>query len=303
MTQRDNILQELRELQSSLVNAASQNIYRVPAGYFEGLADQVLRRIKALEAESASEELVLLSPLVNSISKKMPYSVPSGFFEGLTESIIGSVKTDHQTPAEELGELSPLLSSISKQTPYSVPAGFFDGLAERAMVSLENEDQTPAEELETLSPLLSGLKKEMPYGVPQGYFEGLNNTVTIKPVAVVKIVSITRQNWFRFAAAAVVIGFVALTGFFIFNKQNPIDPKEKSFAWVEKNVKKVSTDDINDFVQLAEEAAPVMASIDIKTANEIKDLIKDIPEKEIQDFLDETQSGVAEENNDDMFMN
>jgi hypothetical protein len=55
MTQRDNILQELNELQSTLVNAGVENVYQAPRGYFDGLADQVLNRIRALNTEDASE--------------------------------------------------------------------------------------------------------------------------------------------------------------------------------------------------------------------------------------------------------
>lgn len=261
MAQRDNILNELKDLQSSLVNAVPQNIYTVPGGYFDGLAAQVLNRIKALEADNA---------------------------------------------AEELNYLSPLLKSIFKKTPYSVPAGYFDSLAETMLLSVQNTGgfQTPAEELEAISPLLGGLKKEMPYSVPQGYFEGLNKTIpveTIKPAA--KVVSIAKQKWFRYAAAAVVTGVIVTAGFLFINNNERIDPSEKSYAWVKKNLKKVSTDDIDEFVQLADEAAPVIVSVDVTpdTKNEIKELIKDISDTEIQDFLEETQA--EEPESDDMLLN
>jgi hypothetical protein len=262
MTQRDIILQELVELQSSLANAGVQNVYQVPDGYFDNLIEQVLNRIKALDTEDA---------------------------------------------AEELNYLSPLLSRISKQTPYSVPVNFFAGLAESIIASEKNGHQTAAEELETISPLLSGLKKEMPYTVPSGYFEELNTTINneeVKPAA--KVISITRQTWFRYAAAAVVIGFVAVGGVLFLNKKENIDPVTKSTEWVKNNMKKVSTDDIDKFVELTDEEAPVVASTDIsnemKDKNEIKYLIKDIPDKDIQDFLDETQTDEPG-NNDDASMN
>ncbi|MEI9913058.1 MAG: hypothetical protein WDO71_27555 [Bacteroidota bacterium] len=53
---------------------------RYRGGYFEGLADQVLNRIKALETEDAAEELGYLSPLLNSISKKNSLYCSSWFF-------------------------------------------------------------------------------------------------------------------------------------------------------------------------------------------------------------------------------
>ena len=261
MTQRDNILQELNQLQSSLVNAGTQNVYRVPGGSFDSLAEQVLNRIKALDTENAHEELHYLSPLLNSISKKMPYAVPANFFDGLAASVIASAKNEHKTPAEELEELSPLLS---------------------------------------------GLKKEMPFSVPQDYFEKLNSTIAtkeVKPLA--KVVSITRQKWFRYAVAAVVIGLVAVGGYLYTNKNEPASTTEPG-SIVKKMMKKVSTDEINSFVQLADEEIRDVAVVDSKTEvkdkNEIQELIKDIPEKDIQNFLDETQANEPD-NTDDALMN
>jgi hypothetical protein len=258
MAQRNNILEELRELQSQLANDTVQPAYQVPAGYFEGLAEQVMRRIKALETTNASEELAHLSPLLMRISKQMPFSVPVGFFDSLDENIAWITNDDAKEPSEELKELSPLLSSLKKETPYSVPAGYFDGT-----INIPSE----------------------------------------KPKA--KVVGIARQNWFRYAAAAVVVGFVAMSAFF-FLKKDPIDPKTQSSEWVSKNLKKVPTDDLSEFVELAEEEAPVIASVDTKTdlkeKTEVQELIKDVSDKELQEFLNDAanaESGAE----DDLLLN
>jgi hypothetical protein len=243
MTQRDNILQELRDLQSSLANATVKTGYQVPLGYFEDLGDQVLRRIKALEAESAFEELNYLSPLLNGISRKTPYSVPAGFFNELEETVLDLAKTC-------------------------------------------DDSITAAEELKELSPILSGLKKGMPFSVPQGYFE--NITPAVQPKA--KVVSMVSRKWFRYAAAAVVTGFIITAGFLIFAKPATVDVKKNSYAWVKKNLKKVSTDEIEKFVELADEETPVIANVDVKAKNDVKELMKDVSDKDIEDFLDETQS-------------
>jgi hypothetical protein len=129
MTQRDNILQELKELESSLANLSSQNIYTVPNGYFEELAAQVLNRVKALEAINASDELSFLAPSLNNISKETPYTIPTGYFEELGRKMMSLVSQDNnQTAKEELEALSPLLSGLKKEPLYSVPAGYFDSL-------------------------------------------------------------------------------------------------------------------------------------------------------------------------------
>ena len=262
MTQRDNILQELSELQSSLLNAGTQNVYRVPGGYFDNLAEQVLNRIRALDTENAAEELNYLSPLLADISKKMPYAVPANFFKDLTESVVASVKNEHNTPAEELEELSPLLSR---------------------------------------------LKKEMPYSVPKNYFEQLDTAIDTREMKpAVKVVPMTRQKWFRYAAAAMVIGFVATAGLLLFNKNGNVDPKTQSTKWVIKNTKTISTDEINNFVQLTDEEIRDVAVVDdpkaqIKDKNDVQELIKDIPDKDIENFLDDAQAD--ESNNEDILMN
>ena len=251
MTDRNTILNELADLGSVLANHDPQNIYAVPAGYFENLADQILNRIKALEANDAKEELSYLSPFLSNVSKESPYSVPAGFFQTLGEDV---------------------LKKISEQ----------------------EDHQTSKEEIETLSPLLSGLKNKTPYSVPAGYFEALETNVEKKET---KVISITKRKWYRLAVAAVVIGIIAISGLAIFRSKQ-VDPNKNPQAWIEKNVdKKVSKDKIDEFVKLAEDESINVASEkdDVKHA-EIKELMKDIPEKEIVDFLNDA---VALESNND----
>lgn len=241
MTQRDNILQELRELQSKLADHTPQNIYSVPAGYFDGLVEQVLRRVRALEAENAMDELACLSPLLSKLSKDMPYTVPAGYFEEMQASLISSVSTGSQSAKEEL---------------------------------------------ETLSPLLSGLKKEMPYSVPAGYFENLGEKRTSGKT---KVVSLGSRKWIRFAAAAIVTGIIVTTGYF-FLSGDKVSVDSDSYKWVKVNTKKVSTEKIDEFIQLTQEEKSGQGTIAAVEKNQdIKELVKDIPENEIQSLLNDTE--------------
>lgn len=88
MSQKDNILEELKELNSSLAQQNPENCYRVPAGYFDGLAAQVLGRIKAMNTNDPVEELGALSTLLGSLDKKMPYTVPQGYFDQVVSAPI-----------------------------------------------------------------------------------------------------------------------------------------------------------------------------------------------------------------------
>ena len=80
MTQRNNILQELQELNSSLGEIQAARVYSVPEGYFENLAELVLMKIREGEVSSA-EEIDNLSPLLSKASRKMPFEVPGGYFD------------------------------------------------------------------------------------------------------------------------------------------------------------------------------------------------------------------------------
>jgi hypothetical protein len=256
MTNRNTILNELKDIGSALGNYNPQNIYTVPNGYFEGLPTQILNRIKALEATNAKEELEYLSPLLGNLSKEMPYSVPAGFFQTLSDDLMQKINehSNHQTSGEEIESLSPLLSSLKNKNPYSVPAGYFENLGAKTE------------------------KKET------------------------KVISIAGRRLYRLAVAAVVIGIVAIGGL-LFIKPGQIDPNKNPQAWINKNVnKKVSEEKIDEFVKLAEdETATVVKDNEASKQAEIKELMKDVSEKEIEDFLNDA---VALESKDtDALMN
>ena len=240
-------MNELADLGSDLKDHNPQNVYAVPAGYFEGLADQILNLIKALEATDANEELTYLSPLLSNVSKEMPYTVPAGFFLGLSDDILKKISEheDYQTSEEEIGSLSPLLSSLRNTNPYSVPAG---------------------------------------------YFEALDSKVEKKET---KVISITRRRWYRLAVAVVMNS--CDWWFVVYKSDQPVDNPQ---AWIEKNVKKVNKDKIDEFVSLANDDNNEKVDDQSEAAKkaEIKELMKDVPEKDIEAFLNDA---VALESNTD----
>jgi hypothetical protein len=237
------------------------------------------------------QELTELNSSLTTAAQQNVYAVPDGYFDGLITRVLNRIKAmEAGNAAEEMGHLSPTLSGLSKQLPYTVPSNYFEGLAEKALATVSNDNQTAKEELETISPLLSGLKKNMPYAVPQGYFENLTQKIVAeenKPVA--KVVSLTNRKWFRYAAAAMVIGIVAITAIFISNR-----PKgaEKVMVQVKKDVKKMDVaqqDNLIDFLDAGmtgDETAQV--DNDAKTA-EIKTLLEGISEQELKDFQEQTE--------------
>ena len=87
MNRRNEIPDELKNIAPTLAGIDFQYPYRVPAGYFESLGEQVMLRIRLENAGSAKEELEAISPFLSGLSKKMPFSTPEGYFDTLTPGI------------------------------------------------------------------------------------------------------------------------------------------------------------------------------------------------------------------------
>jgi hypothetical protein len=117
MNSQKHIQDELKELNSSLPPKAP-GVYSVPEGYFEGFARSVLERIKASEQDAATE-LENLSPLLASLSRKMPFAVPQGYFEASKDDLSAMAGDD---------PVSSVLDGISRAMPYAVPEGYFESL-------------------------------------------------------------------------------------------------------------------------------------------------------------------------------
>ena len=77
--------------------------------------------------------------------------------------------------------------------------------------------------------------------------------------------------------------------------------------WDKKNIKKVSTDKLDEFIELTEEEKSVQGTIaSAEKTQDIKELIKDIPENEIQSLLNDTElldDSNTDEASDDIMMN
>jgi hypothetical protein len=87
MNRRKEIPDELKDIAPTLSGIDFQQPYRVPAGYFDGLAEQVMLRIRLENAGSAKEELEIISPFLSGLDKKMPFSAPGGYFDTLTPGV------------------------------------------------------------------------------------------------------------------------------------------------------------------------------------------------------------------------
>ncbi|MCW3117759.1 MAG: hypothetical protein JWM28_1841 [Chitinophagaceae bacterium] len=248
------------------------------------------------------QELKELNSRLASLSPPPAYTVPEGYFENFAAQVLNRIQALNTDDAvEELNLLSPVINSISKELPYSVPNGYFDGFENKLMSAIHQpgDYQTAGEELFSLSPLLTSIGKQNPYAVPQGYFENIENNINLKSnTQTAKTVSMVNRKWFRYAAAAVIIGFVTLTGIQFLNN-NSRGVKHSSEVI---DLKNVSTADINAFIQITDESASDQNSATASAKTDIKDLMKDVSDKDIQDFFNKTSAG-SEEADADIILN
>lgn len=100
MTNKGNdIVKELEEIVPGLNLPPAPPSYKVPEGYFDKLPEQVLQRIRSLEADPVQEELSELSPLLATATRQLPLSTPEGYFDGLSTRIMASISQAQENPA------------------------------------------------------------------------------------------------------------------------------------------------------------------------------------------------------------
>jgi len=221
----DHALIVCKAEEASVLNDLSKQEHReVPAGYFDNLADSIMAKIKAVENETAAEELRTLSPALYSIQNENTFEVPAGYFDGLPDAIMAKINDANETVAEELKTLSPALYSIQNENVFEVPAGYFDGLADAIMSKINvDTNETAAEELRTLSPMLYSIQNENVFEVPKGYFAELTDDILSK-VKPAKVVTMRKRsyNFMKYAVAAAFTGMMALSVFKFANTDQKI---------------------------------------------------------------------------------
>ena len=297
-TLADKLLQRIKEEEpvlSPALQQAKQVTYEVPQGYFDTLADKLLQRVK--------EEEPVLSPALQQ-AKQVTYEVPQGYFDSLPATILNRIKAEQTDGVnEELEILSPLLSQIGKRTPFSMPAGYFEELSENAVAGAQAIDFVNGT-LENLSPLMSSLKNKQVYEVPAGYFEQLPGQVlqAAKAQQPAKVVSISfTRRVIQYAAAAVVAGIIAVAGWMYMSKgTDKITPDKVEMASVivpKPELNKLSDEVLEKYLE-SQTAAPAetAAAATDNTANaeidatDMKDMLADVSDEDLQQYLDKYSS-------------
>ena len=236
-------------------------------------------------------ELNEISPLLAGIEKKHIFSVPQGYFDTLSINILKKINID------------------SAEFKLAVPEGYFENLSTSVLNKIKSLNEDPSQELRTLSPMLYSIQNENVFEVPAGYFKSLEANILskiTKPQA--KVIEIKkRQSIWRYAAAAVVTGVIAISSLMIFNtsKQTTISKadeiavtssiktasKFKNEQQVKAAIATLSDEEIIKFLEKTGTDADyeaLSAGIDENTLPGAKDYLLD--EKTLNNYLDQNDN-------------
>ena len=174
-----------------------------------------------------------------------------------------------------------------------MPSGYFDNLAASVLEKIKRADSAK-EELSEISPLLAGLKKSVPYTVPDKYFETLSPVLPEEKRVPAKVISFSARKVFRYAAAAVTVGAIALAAWF-FSNTSDLNEKivVKTEGVSEQQVQqKINLATDNEIAAFVEEGSiiywietPVIT--DEVAGDDVQLMLADVSEEELEKYLNQ----------------
>lgn len=224
--------------------------------------------------QTIREELSDIGPTISTILPNNVYSVPVGYFEQFAAAVLNKIQAGEE----------PVYHFI-RSNPFSVPAGYFNSLAENINNKIHHQQQVD-EELESVAPILNTISKAPVYSVPKDYFERFKVDNDAKPEVNVVSSSIWRK-FSRYAVAAVITGFVAV-GIFLFQNSST-DKIQTADKFVIQKANGLSEEELSQFLQttMPEDQVSSKSFKSQTTDNELTNSVKQMSDKEIQQYLSE----------------
>ena len=287
MQKSSTILNELREISQVVADLPTRVPFVVPDGYFEQLPDKLAVIAKSADPDSAT---------LNEISRSLPYPVPEGYFDNLAGNILNRINTDSLAPEQEISLLSPLLSKLEKKSPFTVPEGYFQETPSNIVARVKALDFVNSE-LEIDSSELLALKDRQVFTVPDGYFEALPAEILGKVKPGGKLVTgIFRRQVIRFAAAAAIIGVIAI-GLLVFNRNSETNLATTTVATeLDSSIKQISDAALINYLENNDVAIPEPANgsvVNMQQAD-LKEMLADVSDRDLETYLQ--AYGIAAEN-------
>jgi hypothetical protein len=281
MQKSNTIINELRGISQVVADLPGNHPFKVPEGYFEGLAERITSHVISHETEART---------LNEDGKKAgtPFSVPDGYFDHLAEQVLNRIQAENASAAEEINILSPLLAKLDKTPLLAVPEGYFEETPANVVAGVQALDFVQAE-LEIVSPELLALKNRQVFTVPEGYFQQFPTEILkkVKPSGVV-----IRGNFgkkvLQYAAAAAVIGIIAV-GVLLFNRK-PEDSNVASTTVpteIEASLNKISDAELAKYVENSSVTLPEPAMVTAANMGkeDLKEMLTDVSDKDLESYL------------------
>lgn len=123
MENRNDILNEMKELSPTLAAIGNVHVFTVPDGYFEYLGADILKGVE-MEYGLDADPAVVVSDR----------AVPAGYFDSLADAVLAKIKASEiEDAATEIKALSPMLYSIQNEHVFEVPTGYFENLSNEVL--------------------------------------------------------------------------------------------------------------------------------------------------------------------------
>ena len=122
MSTSNEISAELLSISPYLAGLPKVNVFEVPDGYFDGLADHIssVSRLRDINTDKISGD------------------VPAGYFDELSDNILARVKEmTAENIEEEFDNLSPALQAARSTNVFDVPGNYFDELPGRVLQKIQ----------------------------------------------------------------------------------------------------------------------------------------------------------------------
>lgn len=226
-----------------------------------------------------AKELREICPLVAKISKTNVYSAPPAYFNNLSQEII-----------EQINPIKERAYNFPSAAPFSIPEDYFknlSGVILQKVITEYKQVNEVIEEMERISPLLNTISKKHVYSIPPGFFNKIQIPAAEIKKKKSKVVSI--NNWSRFlrlSAAAVITSFLAI-GVYTITGKDFINSRRNNNA--SNEVKNLSKEEIVNFLKTSSSGENVTSTSKNKSKNEnaIRSSLKEISDKEIEQYLKE----------------
>ena len=228
-------------------------------------------------------ELREIAASLTNIGNANCYRVPDNYFEGFADEVLSKI----HLPITQL--------------PYAAPAPtYFEELADSVLNKIKGNgtiieaDNEVTKELTAISPFIASIKRVNVYTVPANYFATFKVAVPVREIKA-QLVPMHRSpaRWMRYTAAAAIVGIVALGGVFLLRNNDISNHGSSTVVNYKKPLSTISDDVIANYLNQSPAQLDVVPTTyddsQINAGNLAEQLLNDIPDSAIQDYLQENK--------------